>query len=290
MPTLFNPASQYASSANQHAVSPDYPYNTHGEFEHYRNRRLNSLLDNLDEASIEDMVSIQYDNYDLFASEMLPLMLSYLDSHERAHPVAQSMEAWDFMADAEKVAPSQFHHWYSLYTDSLYKDDKFDSVWVKPNEYQTYFQLKDSLSHPFLEGDFVAAQKKLLNTTFGVLSTAQDWDADSSQWGQFKASTINHLLRIEGFSYGLPSASGGEHILNASKTSTGPSWRMILDFSGDKIQGQGHYPGGQSGNPGNARYMGFVDDWLNETYHSFVMESSSFFQNDEAFTKTVLLP
>ena len=65
---------------------------------------------------------------------------------------------------------------------------------------------------------------------------------------------------------------------------------MILDFSGDKIQGQGHYPGGQSGNPGSARYMGFVDDWLNKTYHSFVMESSSFFQEDKAFTKTVLLP
>ena len=290
MPTLYNPASQYASSANQHAVNPDYPYYTHGEFEHYRNRRLNSLLDNLHEASIEDMVSMQYDNYDLFASEMLPLMLSYLDGDKLANPVAQSMLAWDFMADAEKVTPSQFHLWYTLYTDSLYKDDKFDSVWVKPNEYQTYFQLKDSIRHPFLEGDVEAIQKKLLNTTFDVLCTIQDWDADSSQWGQCKGSTISHLLRIDGFSYGLPSAGGGEHILNASKTSTGPSWRMILDFSGDKIQGQGHYPGGQSGNPGSAQYMGFVDDWLNKTYHSFVMESLPFFQEDKAFMKTVLLP
>ena len=290
MPTLYNPASQYASSANQHAVSPDYPYYTHGEFEHYRNRRLNNLLNNLHEASIEDMVSIQYDNYDLFASEMLPLMLSYLDGRGRANPVAQSLQAWDFVADAEKVAPSQFHLWYTLYTDSLYKDERFDSIWVKPNEYQTYFQLKDSLSHPFLKGDIVAAQKKLLNNTFDVLCTFQDWDADSSQWGQSKASTISHLLRIDGFSYELPSAGGGEHILNASKTSTGPSWRMILDFSGDKIQGRGHYPGGQSGNPGSAHYMGFVDDWLNKTYHSFVMESSSFFQDNEAFTKTALLP
>lgn len=290
MPTLYNPVSQYASSANQHAVSPDYPYYTHGEFEHYRNRRLNSLLDNLHQASIEDMVRIQYDNYDLFASEMLPLMLSYLDNDKKENPVAQSMLAWDFMADAEKVAPSQFHLWYALYTDSLYKDEKFDSAWVKPNEYQTYFQLRDSIRHPFLEEDVVAAQKKLLNTTFDVLCTVQDWDADSSQWGQHKASTITHLLRIDGFSQGLSSASGGEHILNASKTSTGPSWRMILDFSGDKIQGQGHYPGGQSGNPGSARYMGFVDDWLHKTYHSFIMESSSFFQEDKAFTKTVLLP
>ena len=290
MPSLYNPASQYASSANQHAVSPDYPYYTHGEFEHYRNRRLNSLLDNLHEASIEDMVTMQYDNYDLFASEMLPLMLTYLDSNERSTPVAQSLQSWDFMAEAEKIAPSQFHLWYKLYTDSLYKDDRFGSLWVKPNEYQTYFQLKDSLSHPFIEGDFLAAHKKLLNTTFDILCTAQDWDADSSQWGQFKASKINHLLRIDGFNYELPSAGGGEHILNASKTSTGPSWRMILDFSGDKIQGQGHYPGGQSGNPGSAQYMGFVDDWLDKKYHSFVMEGLSFFENEEGFTKTELLP
>ncbi len=290
MPTLYNPESQYASSANQHAVSPEYPYYTHGEFEHYRNRRLNSLLDNLHKASAEDMVTMQYDNYDLFASEMLPLMLSYLDSNRISNPVTRSLQSWDYVADAEKVAPSQFHTWYTLYADSLYKDDRFNDIWVKPNEYQTYYQLKDSLDHPFIEGDVVAAQTDLLNTTFDVLCKAQDWDADSSKWGQHKASTISHLLRIDGFSYGLSSAGGGEHILNASKTSTGPSWRMILDFSGEKIQGRGHYPGGQSGNPGSTQYMGFVDDWLHQSYHSFVMEDYAFFEKNQAFTKTTLLP
>ena len=92
MPTLYNPESQYALSANQHAVSPDYPYYTHGEFEHYRNRRLNSLLNNLHEASAEDMVTMQYDNYDLFASEMLPLMLSYLDSNRISNPITRSLQ------------------------------------------------------------------------------------------------------------------------------------------------------------------------------------------------------
>ena len=58
MPTLYNPESQYVSSANQHAVSPEYPYYTHGEFEHYRNRRLNSLLDNLHE-QCRNMVTIR---------------------------------------------------------------------------------------------------------------------------------------------------------------------------------------------------------------------------------------
>ena len=290
MPTLYNPESQYASSANQHAVSPEYPYYTHGEFEHYRNRRLNSLLNNLHEASAEDMVTMQYDNYDLFASEMLPLMLSYLDSNRISNPITRSLQSWDYVADAEKVAPSQFHTWYTLYADSLYKDDRFNDIWVKPNEYQTYYQLKDSLDHPFIEGDVVAAQTDLLNTTFDVLCKAQDWDADSSKWGKHKASTISHLLRIDGFSYGLSSAGGGEHILNASKTSTGPSWRMILDFSGEKIQGRGHYPGGQSGNPGSTQYMGFVDEWLHQSYHSFVMEDYAFFEKNQAFTKTTLLP
>ena len=97
-------------------------------------------------------------------------------------------------------------------------------------------------------------------------------------------------MRIDGFSYGLSSAGGGEHILNASKTSTGPSWRMILDFSGEKIQGRGHYPGGQSGNPGSTQYMGFVDEWLDQSYHSFVMEDYAFFEKNQAFTKTTLLP
>ena len=124
-----------------------------------------------------------------------------------------------------------------------------------------------------------------------MLCKAQDWDADSSKWGQHKASTISHLLRIDGFSYGLSSAGGGEHILNASKTSTGPSWRMILDFSGEKNSRKRSLSlGGQSGNPGSTQYMGFVDEWLDQSYHSFVMEDSSFFRKEPAFTKTVLLP
>lgn len=290
MPTIYNPKSQYVSSANQHAVSPDYPFYTHGEFEHYRNRRLNMLLDNIHEATVEDMVDIQYDNYDLFASEMLPLMLSYLDSNERSNSVAQSLQAWDFMADPEKVAPSQFHLWYTLYTDSLYRDKNFEEVWVEPNEYQTYFQLKDSLPHPFIQGDFEDAQKDIINKTFRMMTTLQDWNADSSKWGQFKASKITHLLRMDGFSYDLPSAGGGEHILNASKTTTGPSWRMILDFSGDKIQGQGHYPGGQSGNPGSHQYMGFVQDWLNKEYHAFIMEDEKYFHQASEVKKSRLIP
>ena len=123
-----------------------------------------------------------------------------------------------------------------------------------------------------------------------MMTTLQDWNADSSKWGQFKASKITHLLRMDGFSYDLPSAGGGEHILNASKTTTGPSWRMILDFSGDKIQGQGHYPGGQSGNPGSHQYMGFVQDWLNKEYHAFIMEDEKYFHQASEVKKSRLIP
>ena len=65
---------------------------------------------------------------------------------------------------------------------------------------------------------------------------------------------------------------------------------MILDFSGDKIKGQGHYPGGQSGNPGSDYYMNFVEDWLNQEYHEFIMEEEEYFLQSSEVKKSRLVP
>ena len=59
----------------------------------------------------------------------------------------------------------------------------------------------------------------------------------------------------------------GRNIVNATKHSHGPSWRMIVHLT-DKIEAYGVYPGGQSGNPGSKYYDSFVDQWAAGKYYT----------------------
>lgn len=75
-----------------------------------------------------------------------------------------------------------------------------------------------------------------------------------------------HLLKIPALSrFHLP-IGGGAHIINATKDTHGPSWRMIVHLT-DEIEAYGVYPGGQSGNPGSKYYDTFVDTWAKGVYY-----------------------
>ena len=81
-------------------------------------------------------------------------------------------------------------------------------------------------------------------------------------WAKHQGTDINHVANIPGLGMmGLPT-SGGSDIPNATGTTFGPSWRLVVDM-GEKKLAYGIYPGGQSGFPGSAYYDNMIDDWVN---------------------------
>ena len=89
------------------------------------------------------------------------------------------------------------------------------------------------------------------------------------EWAEFKGTKVNHLLKLPALSRLQLPIGGGEHIINATKETHGPSWRMIVHLT-DEIEAYGVYPGGQSGNPGSKYYDGFVDTWAAGKYYRIV--------------------
>ena len=59
---------------------------------------------------------------------------------------------------------------------------------------------------------------------------------------------------------------GGYGIINATKSTHGPSWRMVVSLT-TPVTATVVYPGGQSGNPGSRYYDNFVDKWTNGEYY-----------------------
>ncbi|HAS58154.1 MAG TPA: penicillin acylase family protein, partial [Algoriphagus sp.] len=81
-PSTLNPERGFVSSANQHPVDPSYPYYVFdNSYEHYRNRRLNNRLREMENITIEDMKALQFDDYYLHAAEALPVMINLLGSY-----------------------------------------------------------------------------------------------------------------------------------------------------------------------------------------------------------------
>ncbi len=85
--------------------------------------------------------------------------------------------------------------------------------------------------------------------------------------GRDRGTDIRHLTRsIPAFSRMGLRTGGGAHIVNATKKTHGPSWRMVVEL-GEEPKGWGIYPGGQSGNPGSPYYDNMVDDWVAGKYY-----------------------
>jgi penicillin amidase len=277
-PHQFNPYRGFVSSANQHPTSPLYPYYYNGGFATYRGRRINQLLAGRDTLTLRDMQEFQLDNYNVMAADVLPLLLSELDTTRLSSIQLRSYQAlksWDYNYGSQLVAPSIFEKWWSdLY--SLIWGDEFSGprgFLKNPSASTTAGLLRDSVRFSFYRtpaDTSLDERGELVNRSFhsAVDTLASRYPEEEDWiWAKRKSTDIRHLSRqINSFSrLGLPTDGNGE-ILNATGRTHGPSWRMVVAL-GEEPEAYGIYPGGQSGNPGDPNYDAFIDDWVAGEYY-----------------------
>jgi penicillin amidase len=273
-----NPARGFVSSANQIPVDSTYPYYHYDRgYEHYRNRRINRRLDELQNITISDMKRLQNDNYSLLAAEILPTMLDSLD-REQLNELQQSaydqLKNWNFISSEEAIAPAYFEIWWDKLYASLW--DEFDKVSYptrKPELPVTVEILKKYPNEAFIDNEQTSAKEtisSLYKAAFiAAVDSVQAWKTTSElplTWSNFKNTTIQHLARLAPFSTDHVAIGGNKHIINATSGRHGASWRMIVSME-QPIKAYGIYPGGQSGNPGSAYYDNLVEPWSTERYH-----------------------
>lgn len=280
IPMQVNPARGFVSSANQQAVDTTYPYYTTGKFEAYRNRRINRTLRALNAATVQDMIDLQFDNYDLQAAEMLPLLLRSIDPGDLdgfAVEAYHMLDTWDFFTDSNDVAPSIYEAFYDAYEHLLWDEIKdAEAAMRTPDEYVTYRLLADSIDHPFIDNQRTDAEEDHDDIVRMAFDHTVDSlrEVDDLRWASRKNTIVRHVARIDAFSR-FVTTGGNRSVVNATSRYHGPSWRMIVDFSGGRVQGLGVYPGGQSGNPGSPHYDQLIDDWTQRRYHPIELSTDA---------------
>ena len=158
------------------------------------------------------------------------------------------METWDeFQALAEEQSIRIPEHWRTLEL-------------LDQNPEMPYW---DNQSTPETETaqEIVARSFQLMYAEIEPQLESNEFD-----WGAFKPLNINHLARLPQFSRQELRAGGHGEALNAIRTTSGPSWRMVVEL-GPEVKAYGIYPGGQDGTPGSLYYDQMIDTWLEGGYY-----------------------
>lgn len=282
-----NPQRGFVSSANQHPVDPSYPYYVFdNSYEHYRNRRLNNRLTEMNQITVDDMKALQFDNFNLQAAEALPVMLNLLGTYEaestEADKYVKELRSWDFFADPNKKGQTLYSIWFAEVIESVWRELMDNKIpLVRPNAYQTIDLLtnygNDSIFDLKSTESVESAEYHVRVGFDSLLVAMKKWEEDEGDfsWANYKRTTIQHLVpNFKSFSVTNVYTGGGSGILNATGSRHGASWRMVVEL-GEQIQAFGIYPGGQSGNPGSRFYENFIPIWANGEYVDFGLKKSS---------------
>ncbi len=296
-----NPVRGFVSSANQYPVDKSYPYYiTADSYEAYRNRRINQLLASLTQATPQDMMKVQLDNFNLKASESLPYFLAQLDSSKLTNAsllAYQKLKSWDFYNTIESEGASYYEAWLRAFVPLVW-DEMSDSkvALPRPTTYMTFRLMKEQPTLSFFDIQKTPEKetaKEVIQHSFDSAVVAMEkWKAEKKtapQWADYKDGYIQHLLRQDVFSYHVKNGGNGS-IVNAHSRRNGPSWRMIVSLEKSGLKAWGVYPGGQSGNPGSPYYNNMIDQWANGKYILLQFTTKADQHKEKALATIILNP
>jgi penicillin amidase len=300
-----NPDRGFVSSANQHPADSTYPYYiTATSYEAYRNRRINNVLGADSSVTIQDMKNLHYDNYSLKAAESLPFMLQMLQGqtlNAMEMDIIEQLRSWDYYFNADSRAAVYYDIWFNnLYRslwDEIFNAQQKDIDLAYPTNYSTINILKNRHNLRFIDNESTEEKetvKDLMHLSFReMISKLNALKSNNIElnWGNYKSTYVGHQLRIQplGFHNIIAGGSGGD-VVNATGTNHGPSERIIIELDPNGVKAWGHYPGGQSGNPGSRFYDNMVEAWANGKYFELLLLTTPEDHSEKIISRQIINP
>jgi penicillin amidase len=272
-PKIFNPARGFVGSANQLATDTTYPYYLGGIPEIFRGIIINRKLNEMTSITVADMQKLQTNNYNVFAEIARPVMLKYLDEsklNESERQFLDIFKTWNLTSDITEKGPTMFTIWWFSLQEKVYGDEFAQTeLPVRWPDESTLIEglIKDS-TYKFVDDINTTAIETINEVVLISFREAckKVLEERHLEWGKYKNTAVRHLLKLDALSRLHLPIGGGANIINATSSTHGPSWRMIIQMS-DEIEAYGVYPGGQSGNAGSKYYDQFVDHWVDGKYY-----------------------
>jgi len=267
-----NPERGFISSANQYPVDSTYPYYIMARnYEAFRNRRINFILDSLEAITVDDLKKLQNDNFNMIAFDVLSTLLDFINEptlNAEEKTAYRTLKDWELYNEPTLEAPAYFEEfWNQIFLFTWDEIRNADVALKYPSDYTTIQLIKSGVEIEFFDLKETPEREKLADIIhLAFVSSVQnieDWkskNGDDLNWADYKNTYVQHLAQLAPFSTHVKNGGDG-HIVNATSGTHGPSWRMIVSLEKPEIKAWGVYPGGQSGNPGNPYYLNLIKHW-----------------------------
>lgn len=292
VPATLNPEQGYVASANQHPTDSLYPYYYNGGFATYRARIINRYLRERQDVSLEDVLEMQNDNYSILAEEALPVLLTNLEEAELAEGEKQYYEwlkKWDYNYEMASRAAVLFSRWYDEFNKIVYDEIQGlrDSLSVQfPKLWRTTELINEYPSHIIFdrqETPEIETLEEIALASFKTAVAEYDKEPERQTWYGYRNTIIRHIANIPGLSSQVLKTGGFRYALNALSSSSGPSWRMVVELAASP-NAYGIYPGGQSGNPGSFYYDNFIEKYAKGAYNKLELAAEPSQVSNPMFT------
>ncbi len=299
VPQVYDPEGRAVATANQRPVGPSYPYyiGTSADFfdPGYRAGEIDAFLNAHAGMDIADFAALQASVTDSLAGTIMPSLLAAvsgdpaLDANGQA--ALRQLTSWNDTMTANSAAATIWFTFWRDYVAAVFqpwwKAAKVpvakDPTGLAANWQQ--FNLDEDLEawttgdpgNPAFTppGGTARTATQVMRSAFGAavrqLSAELGGAPATWTWGRVHSLQLQSTTGAGALGYGPLPAGGDEWAVAAADgypvSSQGPSWRMIVAFTGrGASHAEGIYPGGQSENPASPWYSDLVAYWQKGTY------------------------
>ncbi len=279
-PHIINPERGFVSSANQHPTDSTYPFYYNGNFEYFRNRRINNMLAEADSHSIdpEYFRMMQNDNLSLYAEAIMQLALPALEEEswgDRGTEILNQLRYWNHAYEAEMNEPVYFEIFWNEFMNLLNEKSRSHGIRLpKVKKYVIILLAQNNPEYRLFDLDSTATKENASDLfrmayerSLEKIEKLEEGKGKVPQWWEYKNTTVEHWLStLKAFSVEGIHNGGNYNIVNATSYNHGPSWRMIISLE-DTTHAWIVVPGGQSGNPGSPHYSDQIETWARGQYY-----------------------
>jgi penicillin G amidase len=306
-PHVYDPPGHVLATANQRPVGPSYPYyigTSENFFDNsFRANQIYAGLRGHSGLTPADFTALQGNVTDNLARAVVPRLLAALrqggglSARERA--AMNQLAGWNDAMTANSPAASiwwtfwgdyiaaAFQPWWSSARVPVTKDRAGLALSSWPTSLTEDLAAWTTGSAPAssafrLPSGARRTAAQVMRQAFGTavahLARQLGGTPSSWRWGRLHTRQFPSLTGAGALGYGPRPASGDAWTINAAEgglhSSTGPSWRMVVQFTGSGSSGsggvagpavaEGVYPGGQSENPASPWYDDLISRWWSD--------------------------
>jgi penicillin G amidase len=287
LPWALDPDEGYIATANQPVLPPDTePFLTQDANIGYRGARIDELLAQQERFSPDDLLTMQMDNHNGNAADLIPVLTSVDDGgDDRVASVQRVLADWDRQDDVDAAGSAAFNATWRHLLALTFHDTLPEFAW--PTGGGRWWEVVRSLTDEPASAWWTPASGEGPSGRDAILRAAmadahdeleQRFSADPSswRWGEMHTLDLTHqtfgasgIAPVEAlFNRGPLETGGGTDIVNATGWNTVegyevnwvPSMRMVLDM-GELDGGRWIHLTGQSGRAFHPHYTDQVEAW-----------------------------